>query len=155
MVKSGNKAKRSGGLAVSPSHLMHRVLQLALDIYTEETGPGGLTQRQFAVLEAVSQKSGSYDIITQHASSFGSFFRFLTPMDDRIKGVWGSVDKFEDWLFPAQKGVRNKDGKHYFIPFHANAQIGYYRRQLLEDPAEGPVRSAGLRGVARIATQTG
>ena len=58
MVKSGNKAKRSGGLAVSPSHLMHRVLQLALDIYTEETGSGGLTQRQFAVLEAVSQKSG-------------------------------------------------------------------------------------------------
>lgn len=58
MVKSGNKAKRSGGLAVSPSHLMHRVLQLALDIYSEETGSGGLTQRQFAVLEAVSQKSG-------------------------------------------------------------------------------------------------
>ena len=58
MVKSGNKSKRSGGLAASPSHLMHRVLQLALDIYAEETGSGGLTQRQFAVLEAVSQKSG-------------------------------------------------------------------------------------------------
>src|SRR5690606_2096457 len=58
MVKSGNKAKRSGGLGGSPSHLMHRVLQLALDIYAEETGPAGLTQRQFAVLEAVSQKSG-------------------------------------------------------------------------------------------------
>ena len=58
MVKSGNKSKRGGGLAASPSHLMHRVLQLALDIYAEETGPDGLTQRQFAVLEAVSQKSG-------------------------------------------------------------------------------------------------
>lgn len=58
MVKSGNKTKRSGGLGGSPSHLMHRVLQLALDIYSEETGPDGLTQRQFAVLEAVSQKSG-------------------------------------------------------------------------------------------------
>ena len=57
MVKSGNKAKR-GGLAGSPSHLMHRALQLALDIYSEETGPDGLTQRQFAVLEAVSMKSG-------------------------------------------------------------------------------------------------
>ncbi|WP_372708260.1 MarR family winged helix-turn-helix transcriptional regulator [Brevundimonas sp.] len=57
MVKSGNK-KRSGSLAASPSHLMHRVLQLALDIYSEETGADGLTQRQFAVLEAVSQKSG-------------------------------------------------------------------------------------------------
>ena len=58
MVKSGNKARRAGGLAGSPSHLMHRALQLALDIYSEETGPDGLTQRQFAVLEAVSHKSG-------------------------------------------------------------------------------------------------
>ena len=58
MVKSGNKSKRSGSLGASPSHLMHRVLQLALDIYAEETGSAGLTQRQFAVLEAVSQKSG-------------------------------------------------------------------------------------------------
>ena len=58
MVKSGNKAKRGGSLGASPSHLMHRVLQLALDIYSEETGADGLTQRQFAVLEAVSQKSG-------------------------------------------------------------------------------------------------
>jgi DNA-binding MarR family transcriptional regulator len=58
MVKSGNKSRRGGGLAGSPSHLMHRVLQLALDIYSEETGPDGLTQRQFAVLEAVSRKSG-------------------------------------------------------------------------------------------------
>lgn len=57
MVKSGNKLKR-GGLAASPSHLMHRALQLALDIYSEEAGPDGLTQRQFAVLEAVSHKSG-------------------------------------------------------------------------------------------------
>ena len=47
-----------GGLAASPSHLMHRALQLALDIYAEEAGPGGLTQRQFAVLEAVSRKAG-------------------------------------------------------------------------------------------------
>ncbi|MFJ6025646.1 MarR family winged helix-turn-helix transcriptional regulator [Brevundimonas sp. NPDC092305] len=57
MVKSG-KSKRAGGLASSPSHLMHRALQLALDIYAEETGADGLTQRQFAVLEAVSHKSG-------------------------------------------------------------------------------------------------
>lgn len=58
MVKSGKQAKIKGGLAESPSHLMHRVLQLALDIYAEEAGPDGLTQRQFAVLEAVSARSG-------------------------------------------------------------------------------------------------
>jgi len=57
MVKSSSKSRRTG-LAASPSHLMHRALQLALDIYAEEAGPGGLTQRQFAVLDAVSRKSG-------------------------------------------------------------------------------------------------
>ncbi|CAN5124044.1 hypothetical protein BH10PSE1_BH10PSE1_14190 [soil metagenome] len=58
MVKSGKSAKRTGTLAESPSHLMHRVLQLALDIYSEEAGADGPTQRQFAVMEAVSAKSG-------------------------------------------------------------------------------------------------
>lgn len=57
MVKSSSKTRRAG-LAASPSHLMHRALQLALDIYAEEAGPDGPTQRQFAVLEAVSHRSG-------------------------------------------------------------------------------------------------
>src|SRR5690606_33837398 len=57
MIKSGKQAKIKGGLAESPSHLMHRALQLALDIYAEEAGPDGLTQRQFAVLEAVAARS--------------------------------------------------------------------------------------------------
>ena len=63
MVKTGKtdkrpRARHQGPLAQSPSHLMHRALQLALDIYAEEAGPDGLTQRQFAVLEAVSVRSG-------------------------------------------------------------------------------------------------
>lgn len=58
MVKAGKAAKKVGPLANSPSHLMHRALQLALDIYSEEAGPDGLTQRQFAVLEAASLKAG-------------------------------------------------------------------------------------------------
>ena len=58
MVKSGKQARRSGTLAESPSHLMHRALQLALDIYAEELGGDGPTQRQFAVMEAVSVKEG-------------------------------------------------------------------------------------------------
>lgn len=58
MVKSGKQARRQGALAESPSHQMHRALQLALDVYAEEVGPGGPTQRQFAVLEAVSVQAG-------------------------------------------------------------------------------------------------
>jgi DNA-binding MarR family transcriptional regulator len=42
----------------SPSHLLHRALQLALDIYTVETGPVSLTQRQYAVLSAVAAQEG-------------------------------------------------------------------------------------------------
>ena len=54
------KALHAGdaGLDRSPSHLLHRALQLALDIYSEETGAGALTQRQFAVLSAVMAKEG-------------------------------------------------------------------------------------------------
>jgi DNA-binding MarR family transcriptional regulator len=46
-------------LAQSPSHLLHRVLQLALDIYVDETGKGALTQRQYAVLAAASTADGA------------------------------------------------------------------------------------------------
>ena len=43
----------------SPSHLLHRVLQLALDIYGDEFGPGAITQRQYAVLAAVASHEGA------------------------------------------------------------------------------------------------
>ena len=54
------KALHAGdaGLDRSPSHLLHRALQLALDVYAEETGGGALTQRQFAVLSAVMAREG-------------------------------------------------------------------------------------------------
>ena len=42
----------------SPSHLLHRALQLALDIYAVETGPVSVTQRQYAVLAAVAADEG-------------------------------------------------------------------------------------------------
>jgi DNA-binding MarR family transcriptional regulator len=42
----------------SPSHLLHRALQLALDLYAEEAGSGAPTQRQYAVLSAVAAHEG-------------------------------------------------------------------------------------------------
>jgi DNA-binding MarR family transcriptional regulator len=56
--KSGGK----GGVAVldqSPSHLLHRALQRALDIYAETFGESGITQRQFAVLAAADEREGA------------------------------------------------------------------------------------------------
>ena len=49
---------RVASLERSPSHLLHGALQLALDIYAEELGPGTVTQRQYAVLAAVAEREG-------------------------------------------------------------------------------------------------
>lgn len=57
MAKNGKKT-RSEPLNLSASHLMHRALQLAQDIYVEEVGSGGPTQRQFAVLEIAARNGG-------------------------------------------------------------------------------------------------
>ncbi len=56
--KSGKKGHAGAALDRSPSHLLHRALQLALDIYTEETGPDAVTQRQYAVLSSVAAREG-------------------------------------------------------------------------------------------------
>src|SRR5471030_643694 len=60
MAKSKSGAK--GGVAAleqSASHLLHRALQRALDIYVEEFGEGGVTQRQFAVMAAAEEREGA------------------------------------------------------------------------------------------------
>src|SRR5476649_2433272 len=56
--KAGKKTNAGKALERSPSHLLHRALQLALDIYAEETGPDAVTQRQYAVLAAVAAHEG-------------------------------------------------------------------------------------------------
>lgn len=69
---SKGKRKHSGGgkrpLDASPSHLMHRVLQVALDVYAEEMGAGAPTQRQFAVLAAVADNEGLTQTDLVHAT---------------------------------------------------------------------------------------
>jgi DNA-binding MarR family transcriptional regulator len=47
-----------GGLSQSATHLLHRVLQLALDFHAEASGPSGLTQRQYTVLAAAGAADG-------------------------------------------------------------------------------------------------
>src|ERR1700739_1473887 len=58
MAKS-KSAKSASALDRSPSHLLHRAVQLALDIYAEELGAGGVTQRQLAVLAAAAEHEGA------------------------------------------------------------------------------------------------
>ncbi|MDP3659292.1 MarR family winged helix-turn-helix transcriptional regulator [Phenylobacterium sp.] len=60
--KLGGKSGRKSVVAAlerSPSHLLHRALQLALDIYAEEVGDSALTQRQYAVLAAAAAHEGA------------------------------------------------------------------------------------------------
>jgi DNA-binding MarR family transcriptional regulator len=47
-----------GGLSQSVTHLLHRVLQLALDFHADASGPAGLTQRQYTVLAAAGAADG-------------------------------------------------------------------------------------------------
>ena len=61
MAKGKGKAG-SDGLAASPIHLLHRVLQLGLDLHSEAAGPAAVTQRQFTVLAA----AGAADGLTQN-----------------------------------------------------------------------------------------
>ena len=56
--KSGGKSGGLPALDKSPSHLLHRALQLSLDIYAETFEAGGPTQRQYAVLAAVEAHEG-------------------------------------------------------------------------------------------------
>jgi DNA-binding MarR family transcriptional regulator len=66
--KSAGKTEAGRALERSPSHLLHRALQLALDIYAEETGPDALTQRQYAVLAAVAAHEGLTQTDLVHAT---------------------------------------------------------------------------------------
>jgi DNA-binding MarR family transcriptional regulator len=52
-------SKAASALQRSPSQLLHRAVQLALDIWAEEFGAQGLTQRQFAVLAAAAEQEGA------------------------------------------------------------------------------------------------
>jgi DNA-binding MarR family transcriptional regulator len=56
--KSGAKGAATG-LDRSPSHLLHRALQRALDIYADEFGASAITQRQYAVLAAAAEHEGA------------------------------------------------------------------------------------------------
>lgn len=56
--KSMHDASASATLDDSPSHLLHRVLQIALEIYSAELGDSALSQRQYAVLSALDDAEG-------------------------------------------------------------------------------------------------
>ncbi len=49
---------RARRLGESPTHLLHRALQLALDLHAQASGVGALTQRQHTVLAAAAASEG-------------------------------------------------------------------------------------------------
>lgn len=59
MAKDKSKGAGVAALDRSPSHLLHRALQVALDIYGQELGPDAITQRQYAVLAAAAAQDGA------------------------------------------------------------------------------------------------
>jgi MarR family transcriptional regulator, temperature-dependent positive regulator of motility len=59
MAKGKSSKAGVGALERSPSQLLHRAQQLALDVYAQEFGPGSITQRQYALLAAVADNEGA------------------------------------------------------------------------------------------------
>ena len=57
MAKTKSKSAPDG-LRASPTHLLHRALQLALDFHSEAAGPSAPTQRQYTVLVAAGAGEG-------------------------------------------------------------------------------------------------
>lgn len=57
-MSKGKMKPARDGLNASPTHLLHRALQLALDFHADAAGPSALTQRQFTVLAAASNAEG-------------------------------------------------------------------------------------------------
>ena len=55
---SAPEAEGVQALDRSPSHLLHRALQVSLDIYADVFGDSDLTQRQYVVLAAVEAQEG-------------------------------------------------------------------------------------------------
>lgn len=55
----GKPDKKVAALERSPSQLLQRAVQLALDLYAEEFGRGSVTQRQYAVLAAAAAHEGA------------------------------------------------------------------------------------------------
>ncbi len=72
-------------LAKSPSHLLHRALQLALDVYAEEIGAGAVTQRQYAVLAAVAADEGltQTDLVTATGIDRSTLADMIARMIDK------------------------------------------------------------------------
>lgn len=57
MTKGKNKPAKDE-LSASPTHLLHRALQLALDFHADAAGESAITQRQYTVLSAASSAEG-------------------------------------------------------------------------------------------------
>lgn len=49
---------RGGKLDQSPTHLLHRAVQSASELFSAEVGPQGLTPRQYAILITIAQNEG-------------------------------------------------------------------------------------------------
>ncbi len=90
-------------LGASPLHLLHRLLQIAIDIYNAEVGETAITQRQFAVLRVLEEKDGisqsqlcraagidrstMAELVARMARK-GLLRRERSPTDARVNVIW-------------------------------------------------------------------
>ncbi len=104
--RASSPQKGADVVAVSPLQLLHRLMQISVDIYNDEVGDMAITQRQFAVLQSLSvtdgisqsqlcqvsgiDRSTLADLVARMARK-GLVRRERSPADRRISLVWLTV----------------------------------------------------------------
>ena len=101
-----------------------------------------LIQKQMLSLTQ-PQRKGDFDIIVGSESMVSALYKFMVPFEDLCKENEGVLKEFgltyEDIvkdIYPVMLGYMTFEEKLYFYPNCVSTQIGWYRKDLLEDPEE-------------------
>lgn len=80
-----------------------------------------------------SSGSGAYDLIMFNPAWMGDYVDFLTPLDDfmaKMDPAWDDIHPgFREW-------ANTYGGKRYTIQLDGDVILGYYRKDLFDDPKE-------------------
>jgi multiple sugar transport system substrate-binding protein len=92
------------------------------DIRTKETLEG-------------ENKTGAYDVLQMYDSAMPILTKYCMPLDDYIASSFGSVDAWKSARYGSAVFQVSFDGKIMVEPLMGGDQIGFYRKDLFEDPA--------------------
>jgi len=113
-----------------------------LDEFTEATGiEVVLNEMPFADLRTKQtlegeSGTGAYDVLQIYDSAMPILYKYCIPLDDYLAEEEGSVEDWSAARFPSVTSMVTYENSIYIDPFMGGCQIGYYRKDLFEDPEE-------------------